>query len=233
MPIKDKLTINVLNYNNNPVAVSTRDRSYTIEASEDGAPRKVPFSFSEIETINSKGNAFTSGTLRFEPDEEEETYEALRITNWRDLMTNEEVETVILSPSYEGLRKIIDVKNSSVFERIRGIYTRLKNDESNDISNRIERIITTRYQELIAGKTKTGISLTQKDSEKPVVIDQEAIREENAALKAQMEELKIMMSTLIEQKEPAKVESSAPSGAQDHVSKKPREGKKVADSGQE
>lgn len=220
MPIKDKQTINVLNYNDNPVVVSTRDTSYVIESAENGTPTKMPFSFQEIETMNGNGSAFESGLLRFESEDEAEAYETLRITNWKNILKNDEIEEIILNPTYDGLRRIVDIKSSSMFERVRGIYTRLKNDERNDISNRIERIVSTRYRELISGKIKTEIVLTQKDSEKPVLANVGEIKAENEALKTQMEELKSMMSALLEKKNVDTSASSSDVAASDIPVKK-------------
>lgn len=201
MSIKDKGTINILNYNDNPVVVSTRDTAYVLEPASGNVPSKTPFTIPEIQTMHGNGNAFESGNVRFEEEDEAEIYEILRIVNWKDILTNDEIVDIILNPTYEGLKRIVDVKSSSVFERIRGIYTRLKNDECNDISNRIERIITTRYRELISGKSKTEIVLTPKDSKKATSINVDEIKNQNEALMQQIAEMQKKFDEFVKSKE--------------------------------
>lgn len=163
MSIKDKQNINVLNYNDSTIAVSTREDSILIPCAEGGNPAKVPFSFAEIETINSKGKIFKSGYLRFEEDEQEEIYDALRITNWREILTDKEIEDTILNPSYEKLNKIVGITDIAPFERIRSAYVKLSNNENNDISSRVARVISQRYEELKNGQKQTEISISKND----------------------------------------------------------------------
>ena len=200
MSIRDKQNINILNYNDHIVIVSTRDKSYLIEPARDGIPSKTPFSFSEVETINSGSNAFTSGTLRFEESEEGEIYHELRIVDWENILTNEEIKNIVFKPSFDGLNKIVEIKNSSIFERVRGIFTKLKNENSDDISMRVERIINERYKELLNGVRKSEIQLTKKDVESKNFEDASIIKAENAQLKNEMAELKDMVSKLLNSK---------------------------------
>lgn len=200
MAFKDKQTINVLNFNNYPVSVATRDESFVIEASQDGTPTKMPFTPTEIETINSKGNAFKSGHLRFEAHEESEIYEGLRIFDWQTIPTNEQIRDIILNPTYDGLKRIIDIRNSSMFERIRGMYASMKYSDELDISNRVARIIETRYQEILSGQSKSEIVLSQKDVEKKEAFNVDDVRAENAELKSEMEKMKAMLSELMTDK---------------------------------
>jgi len=48
MSIRDKKNINVINYNDNPVCVSTRDESYAIEAAIDNAQLKYLLLFLKL-----------------------------------------------------------------------------------------------------------------------------------------------------------------------------------------
>jgi len=209
MSIREKQNINVLNYNDHIVVVSTRDKSYVIEAARDNTPSKTPFSFSEIETINSNSNAFTSGTLRFEDFEEAEIYPELRIVNWKNILKNDEIVDIILNPTFDGLDKIIEIKNSSMFERVRGIFVKLKNSNNDDISMRVERIINERYKELMNGIRNTEIQLTKKDVKRTIHEDTSTIKAENEQLKNEMAELKEMMAQLIASQEKNKQENTS------------------------
>lgn len=197
MSFKDKQIINVLNYNNYVVVVSTRDQSYAIDPAEDGIPSKMAFSPFEVETINSKCNAFKSGALRFEEYEEEENYTALRITDWKSILTNDQIKDIILHPTYEGLKKIITIKNHAVFERIRGIYTGLKNDPSYDIYGSVDRVITARFKELNDGIMKSEIVIKQSDGEDTAKSADNELSKENTALRSEVEELKKMLEKLL------------------------------------
>lgn len=195
MSIRDKQVINVLNYNDSIVVVSTRDNGYAVNPRDidGGAPSILPLSFSEIEYINSNSNAFKSGYLRFPKEIEEEMYTELRIVGWEDILTNEEIEQILLHPTIEGLQKILSIKSSTVFERVRGIFTVLKNSGDGNISIRVDRIISERYKELVNKKTKTDISLVPKD----VASIQSVSTEEVDSLKKQLQEMQAMMTKLL------------------------------------
>jgi hypothetical protein len=150
----------------NPVIIKTHIKEYICEsADENGNPSITPLSISEIETLNSKTNGFKIGMLRFPEEIEKEVYEdILRISDWKDILTNEQIENIILHPSIEGLGKIVAIKNVSLFERVRGIFFLLKNSNQYDISNRVEAVVSRRYKELCNQQVKTSIQLTSKDT---------------------------------------------------------------------
>ena len=144
--IKDMKTINVLNYNSSTVVISTKHDSYAIEPAIDSDnPTILPLTLDEILYANANSMAFKSGILRFPEDIEKEMYEDyLRIPNWESLLTIKQIENIILHPTMEGLTKLVSVKDSGIFDRIRGVFIRLKNTTNDDISLRVEKIIEAR-----------------------------------------------------------------------------------------
>lgn len=192
--------INVLNYNMNPVAIKTHVKEYICSPAEsEDSPSIKPLSISEIESLNSDTNAFKIGTLRFPEDIEAQMYEEiLRIVEWKDILTNKQIKEIILHPSVDGLRKIIEIRNVSLFERVRGIFFSLKNSNQYDISNRVEAIILRRYKELCNQQVKTSIELTSKDTTTAIPNEEvNALKEQNQAMQSQMEAMQKMMEQMM------------------------------------
>lgn len=198
MTINENKLINVLNYNENPVAITTHVREYLCQSAEHDSPSITPLTFSEIESLNSNSNAFKIGTLRFPADIEKDVYEALRITGWEEILTNKDIEDIILHPSLSGLSKLIDIKNVQLFERVRGVFFSLKNTNHYDISTRVERIINTRYKELCNKQIKTDIVLSSKDTNATIPNEEvTALKEQNNALQEQMEKMQKMIEQMM------------------------------------
>lgn len=200
MAIKDMKTINLLNYNENVVTVSTRHDSYTIEPAIDSeTPTVFPLTLDEIIFVNGNSAAFKSGILRFPKDIEQEMYEEyLRIPNWEDLLTIKEIETIIISPTVEGLNKLINIKDSGIFDMVRGVFTRLKNTTDNDISLRVQDIIKARSEELRRGIRNTEIVIKPKDATVSVASNEvDSLKKQNDELRAQMENMQKMMEQMM------------------------------------
>ena len=200
MAIKDMKTINLLNYNENVVTVSTRHDSYTIEPAIDSeTPTVFPLTLDEIIFVNGNSAAFKSGILRFPKDIEQEMYEEhLRIPNWEDLLTIKEIETIIISPTVEGLNKLINIKDSGIFDMVRGVFTRLKNTTDNDISLRVQDIIKARSEELRRGIRNTEIVIKPKDATVSVASNEvDSLKKQNNELRAQMENMQKMMEQMM------------------------------------
>lgn len=193
--------INVLNYNENKVSVMVSPtESFTFEPSVDGEiPSIIPMTIEQIRYANNY-NAFRGGFLFFEKDKEKEIYEELGITNWEDILNNREIREILLSPSYEGLKKIVDIKDSAVFERVRASFHKLKSDGTNDISVRVQQIISTRYKELQNKKVTTSIVIEKKDLVQSVPNKEvESLKAENKAMQEQLANMQAMMEKLLAQ----------------------------------
>lgn len=84
----------VLNYGSSPVCVQTRYESILIPGGSREAPASLPLSVDEILQINNNSPLFKCGVLFFEPEYAEELYDACRIKNWRDILTDEQIEEI-------------------------------------------------------------------------------------------------------------------------------------------
>lgn len=198
--IKDMKTINLLNYNENVVVVSTKHDSYAIEPAIDSeTPTILPLNLEEILYINGNSAAFKSGILRFPEEIEKEMYEDhLRIPNWKDLMTIKEMEDIVLRPTMEKLVKLVGIKDVGTFDRLRGVFTRLKNTTNSDISMRVERIINARADELRRGIRNTEIVIKPKDTASVIQNEEvDALKEQNIALQKQMTQMQEMMEKML------------------------------------
>jgi hypothetical protein len=196
--ISENKLINVLNYNENPVVIKTHAREYLCQSAENQNPSITPLTFSEIESLNSNSNAFKIGTLRFPTDIEAEIYKALRITDWEKILTNKDIEEIILHPSLSGLTKLIDISNVQLFERVRGVFFSLKNTNQYDISTRVEKIVNARYKELCNRQIKSKIILSVKDTTTNIPNEEvNALKEQNLTMQLQMETMQKMMEQMI------------------------------------
>lgn len=203
--------INVLNYNENKVSVMVSPtESFTFEPSVDGEiPSIIPMTIEQIRYANNY-NAFRGGFLFFEKDKAKEIYEELGITNWEDILNNKEIREILLSPSYEGLKKIVDIKDSAVFERVRAVFHKLKSEGTNDVSVRVQQIISTRYKELQNKKVNTSIVLEKKDIVQSVPNKEvESLKAENKAMQEQLANMQAMMEKLLAQQS-VKTETNEP-----------------------
>lgn len=208
----------VLNYGASPVSVSTKYDSFLIDGGSEESPGSLPLSFDEIAVINSKSVAFKIGLLRFEPAVEAELYTALAIPNWQDIMTQRQIEEMLLHPTMEDMQKVLDIENEAYFERIRGAMVALKNLGA-DITTNTERIIEGRRAEFAKRQRKSQIKLTANDTAKPAAHTQE----EFDSMKNELAELKAMMAKMLEtsaEKAPA-VEKAAAKTADKPAEKKP------------
>ena len=68
-------------------------------------------------------NAFRNGMLFFEESKAEDVYNILGIKDWKNILTNKDIREIILHPTYEGLEKLIAIKDSAMFERVRAAYS--------------------------------------------------------------------------------------------------------------
>ena len=220
MEINNNTIINVYNYMPCKVIATSNVQDYVFYACEDmNAPIVIPMSAVEVKNIHSKSHIFTDGYLTFDDSEKSDIYEYLKIFNWEDILTQTDIIDAMLNCTKEKLQKIIDIKSISYFERIRGVYTALKQQRA-DISIRVADTIEARYRELLNGKITTSIELVDTkykddsslqdgvDKEKIAAMEKQ-IKEKDAALKdmsermAKLEQL-IAVSHNLENKETTK-----------------------------
>lgn len=202
MSIKEKVSIPVYNYNESNICIPTNISTHVLPPSVDGVPSVDYLSFAEINYINGISDCFRTGLVRFAKEDEEEVYTNLNIANWQNIITNDEIRDILLNPTIEGLQRIIDITNSSIFERVRTIFVSLKENTDNDISNRVIKMMEARETEFKRGIYKTQIVLKPKDVPEKLISNEEiaAIKEQNAILMAQLAEMQKTMESLKEVK---------------------------------
>jgi len=190
MQIDNKIT--VLNYNEFYVISPASTRTYTFEPADEGIPTLDTLPFSDIEFVNSHSNAFRTGLLFFKEDQQEEIYKELKIFDWKDILTNQQIEDILLNPTIEGLQKIINITDDTTFERVRGILVKIKNSNSYDLSNRVINVIEARHKEIQRRIMKTQIVLQARD-----VKNNNIGSEEVDSLKTQLAEMQAMMAQMM------------------------------------
>lgn len=193
----------VLNYNSSPVAVRTKHESFLVPGGTRESPGMLPFTIDEISAINSNSLAFKIGLLRFEERDQIDIYAELRLDGWKDILTDNEIEGILLTPTMDGLQKIIDIQNDAYFERVRGVFSGLKSAGA-DLSTKVEAVITKRYKELMDHKRASEIRLTPvSDQNAP-----DATKVELEAMRAQMAQMQEMLAKL--QAQPPKQDGTTP-----------------------
>lgn len=196
MSIKENISIPVYNYNECYVFIPTEMMTHTLEPCRENIPTVDHLSASEILYVNGISDCFRTGLVQFADEDKEEIFtELLKFSEWKSILTNKDIEDLLLNPTMEGLQKIIDIRNPSVFDRIRSIFTRIKENYEDDLSNRVIKIIEARYLEFKRGILKSAIEIKLKDTKKAETSAEEinAIKEQNAILMAQLEEMKKMI----------------------------------------
>ena len=223
MSVREMKTINVLNYNDGTIVVSTKNDGYSLPPASNGVPSTLPLSFDEIFYINSNSEIFKTGLLRFPEELEEEIYSELKISDWKNILTNEDIENYILNPTIDGLNKILAVKNIANFERIKGVFTVLKNQKTHDISMRVEDLIKARDLELRKGIRNTEIKIQAKDTEKVIPMDEvNSLKEQNQALQEQMLQMQEMMKHMMSMQNNSNGESTESEKAKEELKEEPK-----------
>ena len=191
----DLQNITVLNYNENEVFVDSSKEHYKFNASRDGVtPTMQNIPISELQYICSNTDVIVTGWLTFDDDEKDEIYTALRLPNWREILTNEDISNILTNPTMEGLQRIIDISNLTYFDRVRIVMFRLLNDGV-DISNKVKNVVDRRYEELQKRQRVSSIILKPRNEEKKASNEQvQELSEQNAKLQEQLDEMKKMMA---------------------------------------
>lgn len=198
MSIKENVSIPIFNYNESNICIPTNVSTHILPPAIDGVPSVDYLSFAEINYVNGISDCFRTGLVRFDDNDKEEIYRTLNIANWENILTNNEIKEILLNPTIEGLQKIIDITNVSIFDRVKTIFVSLKENTDNDISNRVIKIMETREQEFKRGIYKSQIVLKPKDVPEKTVSNDEinAIKEQNTMLMEQLAEMQKMIASL-------------------------------------
>jgi hypothetical protein len=187
--LNDGSIINVYNYNEGVISVPSHinPMGHNFYKGSKDSPYILPLTFGEIRFINGQSQIFREGFLRFEPEIEEEVYKALQIHNWESIMSDKDIEDIILNPTKEKLDRLIKITSISLFERVRCILTKMKNIGVFDISNRVVDTIEYRYQELYRNKLNSDIVIYKTKQEMMDEIKTDAFNNEIDKMKAEIE----------------------------------------------
>lgn len=124
----DKENILVLSYNENQICVDGARESYKFKPSNGLEPVINIMPLSDIQYINSNTQIIKTGWLTFEDKDKAEIFKELRIRDWENILTNDDIKHILIKPTMEGLQKIIDIDNISYFDRVRIILHALIQD---------------------------------------------------------------------------------------------------------
>ena len=205
----DTQNINVLNYNENEVFVDSAKEHYKFNASRDGkTPSVIPMTLSELQNICSNTDIIITGWLTFDDDVKEEIFKELRIPNWKNILTNEDIENILTHPTLDGLQRIIDIENQTYFDRVRITMFKLIN-RGVDVTTKVSRIVEQRYDELRKRQRVSSIILTKKDTQTYATPDEvKELSAQNAALQNQLNEMKKMMEQMMAMQNAPKEETT-------------------------
>ena len=190
--------IPALNYNESCVCIKVSpDKSIKLDPAVGNEPYLIPLTLDEIRYANN-GTAFKTGTLEFPPELEEEIYDELRIDTSK-VMKLSEIRDILITPTKDGLIKIVSMQSLSDFDRVRGQFQKLKY-EGYKLTLDIARIIDRRTSELFNNQTKTNIQISDADSVKN--------NEKVSTLERELEEMKALLAQFMAEKDSNKNDES-------------------------
>lgn len=191
MSLKDSSFVDVYNYN--PFVLSVGDKMLPPCYDYD-TPTFDTITVSELSHINSNSPSIRNGLVCFNKDDEDEIYAELKVDKTK-ILFNEDIEDIILNPTKEKLQKLIEVTDSSVFDRVVTIHQGLISSGAYDISNRVSSVIEARQKEFRKSILSSKIQLVNKDVTPKS--DVEDVKAQNAFLQEQLDQMKEMMAQLL------------------------------------
>nr|DAV83488.1 MAG TPA: protein of unknown function (DUF5320) [Caudoviricetes sp.] len=194
MALKDSAFVKVYNYNPFILAVGDKMLAPCYNYDE---PTYESISVDQLQYINSNSNAVRNGLVRFDENEEDDIYAELGVDKSR-IIKNEEIEDIILHPTQGKLQKLLEIIDSSVFDRVVTIHQGLISSGAYDISNRVTMAIEEREKEFRRNILTTNIKLTSKVEQKNSNDEEvENIKKQNADLQNQLNQMQEMMKQLL------------------------------------
>lgn len=194
--------IRVYNYQKNPVGFPSevvKAGVYFTGREEDEEFVMERVLWEDIEIENNKSDVFKIGRLRFHPDEEDEVYEKLGITDRENIKSDKELIELLKDDSLVNLKYIMKLKSTLLISRMKSMLFDMERGGVNP-PHLIISAVTERSEEL-KGSPKNPNSQIHK------MIEQEKKDKEDNRLKDTLSELKREMSKLKEEKEKKEVES--------------------------
>ena len=205
--MKHNKVVKVFNRNTFAVFAKGINRGYKFEAAQGGRAASVPLAWEDIEYINDNTELFREGYLSFSDAESEELHKELGNFNIeKTAYTPERIRDVILNPTYEKMKAIIEITSMGMIERFRGDLTYLRESGDQPVSSNVQRIIEERYREIYNGKYRSAINLKQGGGN-----GDDAVDAKTAELEAKIARLEAMMTGGVVQKEEAVSATDLPS----------------------
>lgn len=150
--IRDKNKIAVLSYLPSCIALTTRNRSLVMPASDGVTPVKEQFTFDEVEYINDHCNVFRLGMLEFTDADRGELYEELNIQA-DNCLYERDIDALLLSGDKPSLTRIVSITDPHTIERVRGHMVKL----ASRIHTRVVDVVNYRYNEIRQGRRASQI----------------------------------------------------------------------------
>ena len=205
MSIRDK-AITLQNYNPFTVFIPTQTgRTFKLEPCVEDIPTLVTIQFNDCEYVNGQSSAFRTGLLipKLNEEENKEFYEALNIYSYKDILTNSKIEKILKTPTIEGLTKILEIEDDSLFERVRTILIKLKNLNGFNISMKVIDLVDKRYAELKRGIRKTNYVIQESHLNNDIISSEtvEQLKEQkakNEQLEKELNEIKANMAKFMQ-----------------------------------
>lgn len=221
-------TYPLYNYSTSKIIVVLRNGSIPIESGTRDQPAAYPFTMSELQQIASNSSVIQVGYLRPAKEDAKFIYETLRIRDWQNILTEEDIEQMILNPTVEGLTRLINIKDAFYFERVYGIFIGLKNVNA-PIADNVARLIKGRYKELQKGKINTDYVVKEKDISSMktfMAVETSDTANEVAALKDELSDKDAIIAELRKQLAAQKADAkpAAKTVKRKTTTKKPAEG---------
>lgn len=186
--IRDKNKIYVLSYLPSCIALSTRNRSLVMAASDGITPTREQFSFEEIEYINDHSPVFRLGMLEFADADKNEIYEELNITPEKCLYERD-IDALLLKGDKDALARIVAIADVHTIGRVRGHMVRL----AAQISTRVVDVVNYRYNEIRAGQRTSKIVVEKVPERQDDLRDQQM-----RTMQKEMEAMRQLLAQLVQ-----------------------------------
>ncbi|WP_346938175.1 hypothetical protein [uncultured Clostridium sp.] len=180
---KDTDSINIYNDYDYKIYMGSVDalkQDYVLMPKIDNEPYYIPVLWRDIIKANQISVLFKERAIRFEEDIEEEAYKQLRIDFKREKesYSRQEIESMILNPTDEVIRRIVSISKLSVIESFLSQLVALKNSNKYFIAEKVELYIRARKEEILEGIRKSELEVTPTENIELAVVETEEIKEE-------------------------------------------------------
>ena len=121
--------------------------------------------FGDVQMMNNKSYLIREGVLTFDEDIEDEIYKSLNIFPDKNVnfFKKKDILKIILNPTNENIEKIIQITSKTTMERIKGILTKIINDNQYDVVSIIVDYINARYWEINQGTRNSALKIIKRE----------------------------------------------------------------------